>query len=70
MIRLVLLIGLIYGIFWIDSPPGRAWREDVSTTLQEKGVRGMMEPVWCGERGCDPKPSAGEVTKPPKSPGK
>lgn len=54
MIRLLLLIAIIYGVFWLTSPPGEAFMASTTTTLQQKGVRGVMEPVWCGERGCEP----------------
>lgn len=54
MIKLVLLIGIIYGIFWITSPEGKAYTDSVSATVTQKGVRGLMETTWCGERGCDP----------------
>ena len=57
MIKLVLLIGIIYGIFWITSPEGKAYTDSVSATIKQKGVRGLMETTWCGERGCDAAPA-------------
>lgn len=65
MIKLALLILVIWGtFFWIPSPQGQAVISYTTTTLQQKGVRGLVEPWWCGERGCNPEPLP---APPPKS---
>jgi hypothetical protein len=65
MIRLLLVVGIVWVIFfWIPSPPAQKLISETSDTVKQKGVRGLVEPMWCGERGCNPEPLP---APPPKS---